>query len=66
MKHSLIRSYLTLALLLASIGISYADFDAGWAAYDRQDSGRNVTVNSERDISCPLNRPTTDSIAVFW
>ncbi len=37
MKHPLIRRYLTLALLLASIGISYADFDAGVAAYERQD-----------------------------
>ncbi len=37
MNHPLISRYLTLALLLASIGISYADFDAGVAAYDRQD-----------------------------
>ncbi len=37
MKHPSIRCYLTLALLLASIGISHADFDAGWAAYDRGD-----------------------------
>ena len=37
MKHPLIRRYLILALLLASIGISYADYDAGLAAYERQD-----------------------------
>ncbi len=37
MNHPLIRRYLTLALLLASIGISHADYDAGWAAYERGD-----------------------------
>ncbi|MGU9957028.1 MAG: hypothetical protein ACNYPI_05120 [Arenicellales bacterium WSBS_2016_MAG_OTU3] len=37
MNHPLIRRCLILALLLASIGISYADFDAGEAAYERHD-----------------------------
>ena len=37
MKHPSISRYLTLALLLASIGISYADFDAGKAAHERGD-----------------------------
>ncbi len=36
-NHPLIRRCLILALLLASIGISYADFDAGEAAYERHD-----------------------------
>ncbi len=37
MNHPFIRRYLTLVLLLASIGISHADFLAGMTAYLRQD-----------------------------